>query len=126
MIFEFNIEPVAWQRVQRNRFGTTFVPAKTRQFKAAIQVIAKYKMGFKEPTSNPVIVDIHFQLTRPKKPSNTFPRQDIDNLTKGILDAFNGVVYLDDKQVVELKVRKDYANSGHIVVRVNEQLPLDL
>lgn len=33
---------------------------------------------------------------------------DLDNIAKAILDACNGVVYLDDKQVVSLNVMKRY------------------
>src|SRR3989304_2546580 len=31
---------------------------------------------------------------------------DLDNLSKAVLDALNGVVWKDDRQVVELRVRK--------------------
>lgn len=34
-------------------------------------------------------------------------RADIDNVAKGILDALNGVAYSDDRQCVELIVRRE-------------------
>lgn len=45
-------------------------------------------------------------------------RPDIDNISKNILDALNGIVYADDKQIVELAVRKYYAERDfiHIVI----------
>nr|DAN73502.1 MAG TPA: Endodeoxyribonuclease RusA [Caudoviricetes sp.] len=33
-------------------------------------------------------------------------KPDIDNVTKAVLDALNGVAYDDDKQVVSLRVTK--------------------
>jgi Holliday junction resolvase RusA-like endonuclease len=32
--------------------------------------------------------------------------RDIDNSLKILLDSFNGVIYKDDKQVIELNIRK--------------------
>ena len=32
-------------------------------------------------------------------------RADIDNVLKGVLDALNGVAYIDDKQCVEARVK---------------------
>lgn len=39
---------------------------------------------------------------------------DIDNLTKGLLDALNGVAFDDDSQVCELLVRKVYSYEPRI------------
>jgi Holliday junction resolvase RusA-like endonuclease len=35
-------------------------------------------------------------------------KPDMDNVVKAIFDACNGVVYLDDKQVVKLSMMKRY------------------
>lgn len=40
-------------------------------------------------------------------------RQDADNLAKSLLDAANGVIYEDDRQVVELVVHKVFERQGH-------------
>ena len=37
-------------------------------------------------------------------------KPDVDNVSKAILDALNGVAYRDDKQVIELDISKRYAN----------------
>ena len=41
------------------------------------------------------------------------PRIDVDNLAKGVMDALNGCAWRDDRQVVELTVRKQWASGGH-------------
>lgn len=45
---------------------------------------------------------------------------DADNLAKCILDAGNGVIYPDDKQVVDLQVRRFYSNTPRVVVTIQE------
>ena len=35
-------------------------------------------------------------------------RPDIDNVAKSALDAFNGIVYVDDAQVYDLQIKKTY------------------
>lgn len=48
-------------------------------------------------------------------------RRDIDNYCKGILDAMNHKVYLDDSQIKELRVTKEYEkNHPKIIVEVEE------
>lgn len=50
-------------------------------------------------TSKPVKVGLLFLL-------KTKRRVDCDNLSKAVLDALNGVAWADDKQVVDLHIRK--------------------
>lgn len=47
-------------------------------------------------------------------------RPDIDNISKNILDALNGVVYADDKQIVSLQVSKFYAPDDYIFIKIRE------
>ena len=49
----------------------------------------------------------------PKKYSpQIMGKGDIDNLAKFVLDSLNGVVYVDDKQIVSLSCRKIYDFEG--------------
>jgi Holliday junction resolvase RusA-like endonuclease len=41
---------------------------------------------------------------------------DIDNITKSILDGLNKVLYKDDKQVIELSVKKKYGEEPCVIV----------
>ena len=47
-------------------------------------------------------------------------RPDIDNITKVVLDALNGVAYYDDKQVVSVSCEKWYGEMGCLVVEIKE------
>ena len=47
-------------------------------------------------------------------------KPDTDNIAKSILDSLNGIAYLDDKQVVDLRVRKQYAEVPSVSVWISE------
>ena len=77
----------------------------------------KAEEHFPKPLTGPVFLSAQFLLPRPKnmmwktKPMPRVPcpkRPDGDNLVKTLKDALNGVAYLDDGQVTELHVWKDY------------------
>ena len=44
-------------------------------------------------------------------------RPDVDNILK-MLDALNGVVFADDKQITSALVRKRYSNKPALIVKV--------
>lgn len=47
-------------------------------------------------------------------------KPDADNVAKIICDALNGVAYHDDTQVTTLTVRKHYAETGNVIVRMSD------
>jgi len=49
-------------------------------------------------------------------------RKDVDNVAKAILDAMNGVAYLDDGQVIDLRVTKAYSVLARVEIEVSEIL----
>ena len=81
------------------------------------------------PPSTPIKVDITFFFKRPashyvgnspgrglQADAANFPsRPDIDNLGKFVLDAMTTIFYLDDDQVVELTMKKEYLVSTDAV-----------
>lgn len=88
-------------------------------------------MGSHEPVEGPVSVRIaidvqipvswskarrkaaELQQVRPGKP-------DLDNVAKAVLDALNGICYVDDKQVVRLVAVKRYAAAPMVEVFMHE------
>jgi crossover junction endodeoxyribonuclease RusA len=76
-----------------------------------------YQLREYEPLRGDVAVN--FTVFRPSK------RGDLDNYTKVMFDALNGLVWLDDIQVVEIhSFRADDKNNPHIkflVYEVNER-----
>jgi Holliday junction resolvase RusA-like endonuclease len=61
----------------------------------------------------PVVLVMTFHLPRPKSlpryVAHHLTRPDCDKAARCVLDALTGVLYHDDKQVVELHVRKQFA-----------------
>ena len=47
-------------------------------------------------------------------------KPDVDNVAKSILDALNGIIYLDDKQIIELNIEKIYAETSWTEVKIKE------
>lgn len=47
-------------------------------------------------------------------------KPDIDNLTKNILDCFNGLFWMDDKQVVDLAAQKFYSDNPRWEIEISE------
>jgi len=47
-------------------------------------------------------------------------RPDVDNLCKGVFDALNGIIWVDDSQIVCIHAWKRYGDSDAIIMRVWE------
>ncbi len=45
-------------------------------------------------------------------------RPDVDNLCKGVFDALNGLIWIDDSQIVAIHAWKRYGDSDQIIMRV--------
>jgi Holliday junction resolvase RusA-like endonuclease len=121
-------EPVAKGRGRATRTGRVFAPAKTRK---AEQTLAGRAMALLAdrtdlPLQGPLRVEAVFTRTRPKSWSrrkaeetpHPTSKPDVDNLLKLAKDALNGVVWVDDAQVVVVTARKAWgeAPSTHIIV----------
>ena len=87
------------------------------------------------PFTGPVVVRIVLGMKIPKSTSKAkikkmLDRQirptvkpDVDNCAKSILDALNGLAYVDDTQIVTLLVRKFYTDTPKILIKVSEWVP---
>lgn len=75
-----------------------------------------------------ISADIAIPKSKPKKwRAQALARQiqpvtkpDLDNIVKGICDALNGVVYVDDSQIVELQIAKLYSERPRVTIRISE------
>ena len=117
---------------RRGNFVQAYTPTKTKDYEALVQDAAKSAMGEKSPCSQAVQMNVEIYVTPPvswskKKRTAALEgvvrpttKPDIDNVIKGIFDAINDIVFLDDKQVVSLLVSKSYAEQARVVVRAYE------
>ena len=121
----------------RPRFGNgrTYTPAKTVAYEQLIARTAAEAMRHLpyELTALPCYVRVDVYKGVPKSWTQAkraraldaleIPgKPDLDNVAKGVLDALNGVAYVDDTQVVRLLVQKQYSLEPRLVVTVKEML----
>ena len=100
-------------RPRATRDGRVYTPKKTKDAEAAIAEAWAEQVGETAPKGVPVMVEIairrHLPKTAPKKltAQQDLAKPDIDNVAKLVLDALNGVAYVDDTQVIELHTWKE-------------------
>lgn len=117
---------------RRGNFVTAYTPKKTASYENLVKLYANQAMAGKKPIENAVAVVIILTVNPPESWSKkkkmlalsgvTKPtsKPDIDNVIKGIFDAMNAIVWLDDKQVVHLTAWKEYGDIASASVRVAE------
>lgn len=73
----------------------------------------------------PVVVVLDFHLRRPaslpKRVVAHAKKPDLDKLTRGAIDALNGVIFRDDAVVTEIRARKVYAETAaKVYIRIEK------
>jgi Holliday junction resolvase RusA-like endonuclease len=53
-------------------------------------------------------------------------RGDVDKLCRALFDAMTGVVYVDDRQVVEVEARRAWGERDEARVMVEEMTPVSV
>lgn len=96
---------------------------KTKDWQMDVRIIALRHKPSEVTRSKAVRVHLTFYVPRPasvsyKKRRYPIVKPDIDKLSRTILDALNGVAYVDDSQVVCLHTRKFYGDNPGVVVAV--------
>ena len=124
-IFTVYGEPRGKGRPRFNKNGHTYTPADTAKYERMVRAmfLSRYPRAEQIGKDIPVRAKINAYykipdsagkgrkqlmkagLIRPTK------KPDTDNIAKILLDALNGYAYHDDAQVVELEVKKIYAQS---------------
>lgn len=142
MTFMVNIvvpgTPISKGRPKFRRIGnfvSTYSPKKTMDYEKIVSNAAKIAMGQQEPLETPLSLYLYISMPIPESYSKKrrvdcltgseqhTKRPDIDNIYKLIGDSLNGIVYKDDSQIVNLHVRKLYAESAQVEILVSEHLP---
>ena len=112
MEYVFPVNPVPASRPRVGKFGSYFTGTyKSFRSRAAEAVANVLGHGFK-PLDGSLRVDIECYVERPKSPTKTYPRGDVDNYAKAVLDSLNGKLWIDDSQITELYVTKTYCSPG--------------
>lgn len=99
-------EPKAKERPRHGKGGRTFTPATTLRAEKAIAELFRAACELADPLACDVAMRLDFHLVRRG-------RRDVDNLQKLVMDALNGVAYVDDNQVVDVRATKRFVEKGH-------------
>ena len=99
-------------RPRFSKWGGAYTPKPTRDFEKLVSDWATRSMGKKKPTDKGIRVKLSIYIRRPKsnKTKQHTQTPDVDNLAKAILDAINEIVFVDDKQIIELEISKYWAD----------------
>jgi Holliday junction resolvase RusA-like endonuclease len=109
----------------------TYTDAKTIDYETHVAMKARQAIGATEPLQGPLTVFLYLRYAIPPSYSKKrkeaclagleFPKRiDIDNVYKSITDAMNGIVYVDDSQIVEAHIKKVYHETAGANVMVQE------
>lgn len=128
-------QPVAKGRPKFSSAGgfvKAYTPAKTREYEGRIAALATRAMAGREPSARPIEVLLELRMeipaswTKAKRLAASLgtvratKKPDADNVLKGVKDACNGIVWVDDSQVVVITVRKLYHAEPCVVIAVRE------
>ena len=117
-------DPVAQGRPRFYRMGEhvqTVDPPKSRNWKATAQHHMRLQCAKPIPAKVPVELSIEvvfrcpvsdYRKRKPREWRWRTKRPDLDNVIKAIKDAGNGVLWLDDNQIVEIHASKIIAAQG--------------
>lgn len=141
--FEFLGKPVGQGRPKfstRGGFVRAIDPQKSRDYKSYVKAVVAEKIsqikGF-QPMQGAICLKLIAVLAIPKSKPKKFReaaltgkvhptvKPDIDNIYKIVTDAMQGIVYEDDKQIIDAALNKRYGLQPRVVVQIYEVKNVD-
>jgi Holliday junction resolvase RusA-like endonuclease len=133
--FEVPGDPVPKGRPRFARRGTfvqTYTDSKTIEYETRVATLARMAIGSSEPLKGHLTVYLYLRYAVPASYSKKrteaclngfeYPKRvDLDNCYKSITDAMNGIVYVDDSQIVEAHILKCYSLEPGANVMIQEK-----
>lgn len=108
------VAPVPASRPRISKYGN-YYPKTYTEFRKLVYRCLKKLQGKHEAVDKVEFsVDLELICKKPKKPTNPYPRGDVDNYAKGYLDSitYAQLFWVDDIQVVKLNITKRYQEEG--------------
>ena len=118
---------------RRGNFVKTYTDAKTASYEDQIRFYALKAMGSSKPLKTAREAFIYIRLPVPKSypikrteaclGGSEWPckKPDWDNVAKSVCDAMNGIICVDDSQIVECHVCKVYSETAGIDILIKEK-----
>ena len=113
--------------VSRGGFARAYTPKQTKDYEALVKECFLSAYPKHEPTEAAVKMEVIIGVCPPKSSSKKKQREllesglptrkpDADNVFKAVADSLNGVLYVDDSQLVDISIKKVYSESDYITV----------
>lgn len=136
MKIEFTIqtEPVAKARARSGAGGRFYTPKKTSDYEAIVALQAKIATFGLPKFDSACCLNLVFHMPIPKSWSqkkraqaisgeiNHTSKPDLDNLIKAVKDGLNGIVWVDDAQVVRVAAEKKYSENPRVECCVSDEI----
>jgi Holliday junction resolvase RusA-like endonuclease len=116
----------------RGGFPRAYDPAKSREFKSYVRLLAAQAMNGAPPIEGAVSLVVVIYRAIPKSFSKRkrhlalegevlpVTKSDLDNVVKSLTDAITGVIFRDDAQIVDLHACKLYDNTPRTEIQIAE------
>lgn len=120
MKFEVLGEPIPLARARFGR-GRAYLPKRSREYRCRLAEAAVEALSGHEPLTGELSCRIEI-YRKYKRTARTYG--DVDNHIKAALDGMQGIIFADDKQVVEISAVKHTDKARpRLVVEVNQLSP---
>ncbi len=129
------IVPGNCQAKQRPRYSkrskTFYTPPETRGYELEVKWAAKLAMRGRQPFTEALKVEIVIRERIPRSWCQSFVKRalageiypqkgDLDNKIKSLSDGMNGIIYVDDKQIVNISAKRIYDLEPSATVKISE------
>jgi len=114
--FTINGDPIPKLRARITKGGWAYTPTKTKEYEErirwTIRGLGLHNKKFDKGT--PLKLKVIFWLRKPKSVKREFPvaRPDVDNYSKAVMDAMEGLLYDNDSAIVSSETIKLYADEA--------------
>jgi Holliday junction resolvase RusA-like endonuclease len=126
----FDIEPRAKQSYRTTKTGISYQPKSVTNYAKAISLMARQQLGAgHDLLDGQIRVQIEFRFALPKSAPkhdrieidngcliHKTTKPDLDNLAKAVLDALNGIVWVDDARICSLILTKTYGKKAEVLL----------
>lgn len=99
--------PISSNRYWRKVGGRIVISRAAAEFKKVVAVTARFR-GLTKPMLGDVAVSMTLMARQPRRlvPGRGVRVMDLDNALKVTLDSLIGICYVDDSQIVDLKIKR--------------------
>lgn len=106
----------------RGRYGQSFVPIREGIYRASIVEHVKKTLPSRKLLEGALIIHAVFQYKKSKQSKlvHVTKKPDLSNLIKSLEDALNGVLWVDDSQIVTFTAQKVWGPEDGVSLEVTE------